>query len=51
MTPYDELKKIREELKQKFLERSALIDGAQPTLRPPHPHYRPPRHGQVDACR
>jgi len=36
MTPNDKLKKIREELKQKFLERSALIDGALAALLSAH---------------
>lgn len=36
MTPHDKLKKIREELKQKFLERSELIDGALAALLSAH---------------
>ena len=36
MTSYEKLKKIREELKQKFLERSALIDGALAALLSAH---------------
>ena len=52
MTAHEKLKKIREELKQIFLERNDLIDGPlRPPLLPARVDHRSSGNRQIDARR